>query len=204
MASSASATLEEAGDDWGVAAAGLIHATAAARAGDLATVDAMAATVLRHSDAIGYDAFRLPGLLLEAWVAERHRQWDLAEERYRSALDLADRIGFHDHAAFALSGLGALALARGATADAEQYQRQALETAEAAHATWAAAHARVQLAGLAAAAGDAVIAVRLHRQVLEWSQAERPHQARESLFIALVGSPAAAAASGLAELGQTA
>ena len=42
--------------------------------GDVETVDAMAEAVLRHSDAIGYDAFRLPGLLLEAWVTERRRQ----------------------------------------------------------------------------------------------------------------------------------
>ena len=35
----------------------------------------------------------LPGLLLEAWVAERRRQCDLAEERYRSALDIASRSG---------------------------------------------------------------------------------------------------------------
>ena len=196
MARSASSTLEEAGDDWGAAAAHLIHATAAARGGDVATVDAMAAAVLRHSDAIGYDAFRLPGLLLEAWVAERRGQSDLAEERYRSALDLAGRVGFGDHAAFALSGLGALALGKGATGGAEEYQRRALATAEGAHATWAAAHARVQLAGIAAAGGDVATAVRLYREVLEWSKVERSHQARESLFIALAGSPATAAALG--------
>ena len=93
MAQDACATLEAAGDDWGVAASSLIRATGAAHAGDVATVAAMAATVRRHSDAIEYDAFRVPGLLLEAWVAERRQDGTAAVEAYRRALELAGRVG---------------------------------------------------------------------------------------------------------------
>ena len=74
MGQAAFATLEAAGDDWGAATSGLIRAIGAARAGDIATVASMARAVRRHSDAIDYDAFRVPGLLLEAWVAERRRR----------------------------------------------------------------------------------------------------------------------------------
>ena len=200
MADDAAATLEAAGDDWGVAASSLIRATGAAHAGDVSTVAAMAEAVRRHSDAIDYDAFRVPGLLLEAWVAERRQESTAAVEAYRHALELAVRVGFGDHAAFALAGLGANALANGDLREAEELQRQAVATAEAAGAPWVAAHARVQLGRIAAASGDVDGAERLYREVLEWSQLQRPHQARESLFVALAGSPATAALRGLEEI----
>ena len=76
------------------------------------TVAAMAAAIRRHSDAIGYDAFRVPGLLLEAWVAERRQDGAAAIEGYRRALELAGRVGFGEHAAFALAGLGSIAFAK--------------------------------------------------------------------------------------------
>ena len=202
MAQDACATLGAAGDDWGAAASGLIRATGAARAADVATVATMAATVIRHSDAIDYDAFRVPGLLLEAWVAERRSDGAAAMDGYRRALELAARIGFGDHAAFALSALGSSALANGDVREAGELQRQALATAEAADATWVAGHARVQLARIAAATGDADGAESLYRRVLEWAQLQRPHQARESLFVALAGSPATAALLGLAEIAE--
>jgi predicted ATPase len=202
MAQGAAATLEAARDDWGVAASNLIRATGAARAGDVPTVAAMAAAVRHHSDAIEYDAFRVPGLLLEAWAAERRHEGAAAVEAYRRALELAARVGFGDHAAFALSELGSNALANGDLREAEELQRQALSTAEAAQATWVAAHARVQLGRIAATSGDACGAKRLYRQVIEWSQMQRPHQARESLFVALAGNPATGALLGLAELAE--
>ena len=202
MAQDACATLGAAGDDWGAAASGLIRATGAAHAADVATVATMAATVIRHSDAIDYDAFRVPGLLLEAWVAERRSDGAAAMDGYRRALELAARIGFGDHAAFALSALGSSALANGDVREAGELQRQALATAEAADATWVAGHARVQLARIAAATGDADGAESLYRRVLEWAQLQRPHQARESLFVALAGSPATAALLGLAEIAE--
>jgi predicted ATPase/DNA-binding SARP family transcriptional activator len=202
MAQDACATLEAAGDDWGAAASGLIRATSAARSADVATVAAMGAMVLRHSDAIEYDAFRVPGLLLEAWVAERQRDGAAAVDGYRRAHELGARIEFGDHAAFALSALGSSALANGGLREAEELQQQALATAEAADATWVAAHARVQLARIAAATGDADGAESLYRRVLEWAQLKRPHEARESLFLALAGSPATAALLGLAELAE--
>jgi predicted ATPase/DNA-binding SARP family transcriptional activator len=203
MARAAAATLEAVQDDWGVAASAIIRATAAARGGDVDTVVSMAAAVRRHADAIGYDAFRVPGLLLEAWAAERREDDAAALETYRAALELAGRVGFGDHAAFALAGLGAIALAGGDLDEAERLQRQAVATADAAGAPWASARARVQLARIAAAAGDAETAERLYREVIDWSQAQRPHHARESLFLALAGSPAAEARLGLAGLALT-
>jgi hypothetical protein len=192
LAGDALAEFEAGGDDWGLAASSVIGAAGAALAGDVATVAELAARALRHSDAIDYDAFRIPALLLEAWVAERRQDRPAAVERYRHALELAVRVGFGDHAAFALSGLGSNALGNGALEEAAELQRQALATAEAARAPWAAAHARVQLARVAAAAGDPVTAEQLYRNVAAWSRSERPHQARESLFLALAGDPAAA------------
>jgi tetratricopeptide (TPR) repeat protein len=200
MADDAAATLEAAEDDWGIAASSLIRATAAAQAGDVSTVAAMAETVRRHSNAIDYDAFRVPGLLLDAWVAEQRQERTAAVEAYRRALELAVRVGFGDHAAFALAGLGTNALVNGDLREAGELERQAVATAEAAGATWVAAHARVQLGRIAAASGDVDGAERLYREVLEWSQVQRPHQARESLFVALAGSPATAALQGLEEI----
>ena len=199
MARAASQTLEAAGDNWGAAANCIMRATGAAYMGDTAIAAAMAAAIARHADAIEYDAFRVPGLLVEAWVAQQQGEEAAAVDAFRRALDLAVRIGFGDHAAFALSGIGSHALGGGDLREAEELQRQALATAEAAHASWVVAHARVQLARIAAAAGDTATAERLYTQVLEWSRTERPHQARESLFLALAGSPATAAERGLAE-----
>jgi predicted ATPase/DNA-binding SARP family transcriptional activator len=200
MARSASATLEAAEDHWGVAASSIIRAAAAARDGDVATVTAMAAAIRRHSDAIGYDAFRVPGLLLEAWVAERRQDRAAAIEAYRGGLELAGRVGFGEHAAFALAGLGSIALASGDPHEAEELQRQALATAEAAQAPLAAGHAGIQLARIAAGRGDAGAAEREFGQVLERLQTQGPRQAREILFAALADDPATAALLGLAEL----
>jgi predicted ATPase/DNA-binding SARP family transcriptional activator len=199
MADDAVAAFEESGDDWGIAASSLIHAIGAAHAGDVSTVSATASVARRHSEAVGYDAFLAPVLLLEAWAAETRGE-DAATDTYRRAFELADRIGFGDHAAFALVGLGAIALANGDLRKAEELQLQALATAGVAHATLVAAQARVQLARIAAASGNADESARLYREVIAWSTMERPHQARESLFVALAGNPATAAESGLAEI----
>jgi hypothetical protein len=195
---------EGAEDSWGAAATSLIRAIGAAHAGDVSTAAAMTTAARRHADAIGYDAFRVPTFLLEAWVAQRHQDGTATADAYGRALELAGRVGFGDHAAFALVGLGSHALAEGDLRRAEELERQALETAYAAHATSIAAYARVVLAQIAAASGDGPGARQRYRQVLEWSQTERPHEARESLFLALAGDPAAAAERGLAELGETA
>jgi hypothetical protein len=190
---------ESAGDDWGVAASTLVRAQGAARAGDVATVAAMAAEVTSRSDAIDYDVFRVPAALLAAWVAEQRSVGEAAAAAYRRALELAEQAGFADHAAFALSGLGSLALAGGDLAAAEELQRQALATAETAGATWAAAHARIGLARVLAAAGDGDAAETLYRDVRAWSELHRPHRARESLFLLLAGDPATAALGALAD-----
>ena len=202
LAQAAAATLEAAGDHWGAAASSIIRATGAARAGDVATVAEMVTAIRRHSDAIAYDAFRVAGLLLEAWVAEQRGDLAAATEAYGPAVELSRRVGFDDHAAFALAGLGANALARGGLDEAEELERRAVEAAEAAHAPWVAAHACAQLGRVAAAAGDAEGAERLYREVLAWSETPRPHHARESLFVALAGSPGTAALLGLADLAE--
>jgi len=196
------ATLEAAGDDWGVAAAALILAVAAAPSGDVTTVAEMAATVHQHANPIAYEAFRVPALLLEAWASERREEPTAAAEAYTGAAELADAVGFGDHAAFALACHASLPLSRGDVPAAETLARRALATAEAAGATWAAAFARVQLARCAAATGDAATAEQLYRDVLGWSEARRPHLGRESLFVALAGNPVTRALLGLAELAE--
>ena len=203
MVQDAYATLEAAGDSWGAAASCLIRATGGARAGDVATVAEMAAAVHFHSKAVRYDAFEVPALLLDAWVAERRHERTAATDAYRRALELSGRVGFGDHAAFALSGLGSIALEDANLREAEQLQRQALATAEAGRAAWAAAHARVHLGRIAAASGDEDAAERRYREVLDWSETQQPHQARESLFLALAGSPTTAALLGLAEIAES-
>jgi tetratricopeptide (TPR) repeat protein len=122
--------------------------------------------------------------------------------RLRSCVRAARRVGFADHAAFALAALGSAALAGGDVEEAEELERRALAVAEAANAAWVAAHVRVQLGRIAAAAGDTETAGGLYREVLEWSHAQRPHGPRESLFLALAGSPAASAERALAELAR--
>ncbi|MGZ4289338.1 MAG: BTAD domain-containing putative transcriptional regulator [Gaiellaceae bacterium] len=196
----ASEAFEAAEDGWGMALSSLIGAIGAAHAGEVSGVAAMAAAAHGHSEAIGYDAFLVPALLLEGWAAERQEDRAGAGEAYGRALELARRIGFGDHAAFALTGLGTNALASGDLREAEELQRQALAAAETAEAPLVAAHARVQLARIAAASEDADGAERLYREVLEWSELQRPHQARESLFLALAGNPATAALLGLEEI----
>ncbi len=199
LAEKARAGYGAAGDHWGVAASSVVRAQGAVHAGDISTVATLTAEIVRHSEAIGYDAFEVPAMLLEAWVAERRSEPAAAEDAYRRALELAGRIGFADHATFALAQLGSIALERGDTRRAEELFRQALAMAEAASTSWLAAHARVQLARVLEAAGDADTAEMLYRTVVEWSQApRRPRQARESLFVVLADSPGAAALWGLA------
>jgi len=153
-----------------------------------------------HADAIGYDAFRVPGMLLQGWVAGRRNDHPAAEEAYGRALEGAKGAGFGDHGAFALAQLGSTALAAGDLGRAEQFLRQALAAADAARAPWVAAHARVELGRALAAAGDRATAERLYQAVREWSTLPRPHRGRETLFIALAGDPGTAALVRLAEL----
>jgi predicted ATPase/DNA-binding SARP family transcriptional activator len=198
----ARATLGAGENHWAIAAASLLGAQVAAAAGDVSTVAAMAANAHRHSEASGYDAFRVPAMLLDAWVAERRNDGDAATDAYGRALELAVRTGFVDHAAFALSGLASRALASGDLVRAEELERRALATAEGARAAWAAAHARVELGRILATAGEMDTADRLYRNVLAWSALPRQHGPRESLFLALAEDPGAAAAAGLAALGD--
>jgi tetratricopeptide (TPR) repeat protein len=162
----------------------------------------MAADAHRHAGAAGFDAFQVPAVLLEAWVAERRGDNGAAADAYQRAFTLAGDAGFADHAAFALAGLGWSAFASGDLRTAEELERRALAAAEAARSPWAAAHARVRLARVVATAGDAETAEALYREVLEWFDRPRPHGPRESLFLALAEDPGAAARAGLDDLGQ--
>ena len=65
LAEKAHARLQATGDDWSIAAVSLLRAQVAAPAGDVSTVAAMAAQAYRHADAIGFDAFQVPAMLLE-------------------------------------------------------------------------------------------------------------------------------------------
>ena len=194
LAERARAAFEAHGDRWGVAAAVLVGATGAARAGDDAAVAALTADFARHAEAIGYTAFQVPAALLEAWVAERLDEPERAVDAYRRALELSERVGFPDHASFALAGLGSIAYSTRDLRRAEELTRRALEVAEAASESWLAAHARVRLARVLEAHGDPDTAESLYRSVLDWSEKPWPHRARESLFVALAGDPADAAA----------
>ena len=78
-----------AGDHWGVAASSLVRAQGAVHAGDISTVATMTAEILRHSEAIGYDAFVVPAMLLKACVAERRNDPGAAEDAYRRGHELA-------------------------------------------------------------------------------------------------------------------
>jgi predicted ATPase/DNA-binding SARP family transcriptional activator len=200
LAEDACAAAHAGGTDWDIALASLLRAMGAARVGDLSTVAAMAAQVYDRSDAIGFIAFQAPARLLQAWVADRMGDAEASGEAYGRALELATEAGFGDHAALALAGLGANALAAKDLRHAEELFRRSLATAEAARTPWVAAHARANLGRVLAAAGDTETAERLYQNVLEWSRTPRPRQARESLNVVLAGSPAAIALLGLAEL----
>ena len=189
-----------AGDDWGRALSSLIRAGVASAAGDVSTAAAMTEAGLQRSEAIGYLAFQPAALLFEAWVAEKRHDRRAAAEAYRRAFDVSVRAGFPDHASFALSGLGSVALAGGDQREAEELFRRALAGVVEERSSWTAAHARVRLADVLAAGGDGETAERLYRIVVEWSERDRPHHSRETQFLAIAGSPAEAALLGLAKL----
>ncbi|HZQ64889.1 MAG TPA: BTAD domain-containing putative transcriptional regulator [Gaiellaceae bacterium] len=200
VADEARVGFEAVGDEWGTSAACVIRAMIAAGAGDVATVEKLVPEILGHAEAIGFDAFHAPALLLGAWAAERRDDGAGAGEAYRTALEVSTRVGFADHAAFALAGLGANVLASGDLRQAEELERQALAAAEGASSPYVAAVARLELGRVLAAAGDAETAERLYRSVLRWSETPRAHNARESLFVVLAGSLEEAARAALSQL----
>src|SRR6266511_2628250 len=80
LAEQARATLEGGRDHWAFTVASLLRAHIAAAVGDASTVAAMAADAHRHAEAIGFDAFRIPAMLLDAWVAEGRNDGDAATD----------------------------------------------------------------------------------------------------------------------------
>ena len=200
LAEEAREAAEGAGDHWAAAVAGIVAAERAAVVGDVASVAALAASVVQHSEAIDYLLTLLPATLLQAWAAERQGQNESAVDVYRRAIELSNQAGLTDHTAFALARLGGVALARGDLRQAEDLCRRALAAADAELSPWTAAYVRVQLGRVLAAAGAADTAARLYRNALESSERPQPHRARESLQLMLAGSPHKAALLGLAEL----
>jgi predicted ATPase/DNA-binding SARP family transcriptional activator len=196
----AEASAAAVGDGWSEAAASLVRAQVAAHADDAAAVAALTAETRRRAEQLGYDAFVVPAILLEAWVAERTHQRDAAEAAYRAAAEVAARVEFRDHVAFALTRVAAAAFARGDLREAQELVMRAAAAAGPDPDSWAAADARVQLAALRAAAGDADGAAALYRGVLDWDLRPRAHLQRESLFVVLGGDPAGSARAGLAAL----
>jgi predicted ATPase/DNA-binding SARP family transcriptional activator len=198
LAEEAGRAFDDLGDRWGAAASALTGALGALGRGDIPTATALCADAVRLYD--DYDVLAVPAALVEATLAERRGDAEAAAAAYRRALERSDRAGFADHASFALTGLGSIALARGSLAEAEAQFRRAIAVAEAASASWAVAHARAKLAHVLKAVDDAEAAAILYRDVIAWSEEQRRHETREALFIALAGSPAPAALLGLAEI----
>ncbi len=198
LAQEARRTFDELGDQWGAASSALTGALGALGRGDIPSAAALTADAVRLYD--DYDVLAVPAALVEATLAERGGDAEAATAAYRRALDRSERAGFADHASFALTGLGSVALATGNLGEAEAQFRRALAVADAASASWVAAHARAGLAHVLEAVDNAEAAATLYRDVIAWSEEHRRHQAREALFIALAGSPATAALLGLANI----
>ena len=165
-------------------------AIGAAAAGDVDGVAAATAVVSSHAAAIGYEAFMVPAALLEAWLAERRGDGDgdVSEHAYRHALELSERVGFADHASFALAGLGSTAYARGDLDEAAAFLRRALAVAEDASLSWLAALARARLARVLEASGDVEAAQTLSRSASVAGPVS--HHGREALFVALADDAA--------------
>jgi predicted ATPase/DNA-binding SARP family transcriptional activator len=200
LAADARRGFEQLGDRWGEASSAVTAALGALGLGDIDTAAALTAdAVLLNAD---YEIGAIPAALLEGSLAERRRESETATGAYSRALDLSRRAGFAEHASFALTGLGSVALANGNLDDAEAHCRRALAVAEAASASWLAANAKASLAQALEAGGDAEAAESLYRAVVCWSEEPRSHLAREALFVALAGSPATRALLGLAELAE--
>ena len=192
----------DAGDDWGVSASNLVQGIGAAAAGDAATVAAVLADIVTYAEAIAYDAFLAPAVLLEAWLARQRGDRTREVEAYRRAIDLGREAGLANHGAFALAQLGAGERADGDPRAAAELLRQAIAAAEDAGSPWVVAYARGELGRALAALGDADAAEQLFRHSLEWCEASRVRTARESLFLAIAGNPATPALLGLADLAE--
>jgi hypothetical protein len=172
-----------AGDHWGVAASSLVRAQGAVHAGDISTVATMTAEILRHSEAIWYDAFVVPAMLLEACVAERRNDPGAAEDAYRRALELAG--------ASALPTTSPSPWSDSARTRSCARTRAKPRSSVGGRWPWPRRPRRRASPRMRACSspGDADIAETLYGSVVEWSQTPRPRQVRELLFVVLAGSP---------------
>jgi tetratricopeptide (TPR) repeat protein len=202
LADEARRTFDELGDRWGAGSSAVTGALGALAGGDITRATALISEAVRLND--DYDVFAIPAALLEAWLAERLGDTEVAAAAYRRALERSERVGFTEHASFALTGLGEIAFAKGDLGEAEAQYRRALALADAASASWLVAHARAKLAHVVEASGDSEAAATLYHDVIARFEEPRRHDAREALFLTLAGSPVTAAELGLAKLGETA
>ena len=201
LADEARASYRRAGDHWGVAASSLRPGPGCRpKQGQVSTVATMAAEILRNSEPVGYSAFEVPAMLLEAWVAERRNEPGAPENAYRRALALATRMASPTtfpspwpNSARTRSLAGTRTRPRSCVGGRWPWPRRRRRHGPP-------RMPRVQLAHVQERAGDTDTAETLYNRVVEWSQTARPRQVRESLFVGLAGSPGAAALHGLARL----
>ena len=125
--------IRRAGRPTGAAASSaLTGALGALARGDLPTATALTADSRSPSRRLRLVA--VPAALLEAALAERRGDTEAAAAAYRRALERSERAGFADHASFALTGLGSIALATAISREAERVPAAGPGRAEAAHA----------------------------------------------------------------------
>jgi hypothetical protein len=124
---------------------------------------------LQAAEEIADEPFRVAGLLLDAWVAERREEFAQAVSDYRDVLAVACR--------------------------ASAARESCPDAANTARTLWSSAHARAELADARRALGQTETARALHDRLVDWSRETRPQQPRETYLAALAGSPAAAALS---------
>ena len=132
--------VEAAGDDWGVAASGLIRAIGCGASRRRRNGRGDGGGDRPHSDAIDYDAFRVPALLLEAWVAERRQDGAAAARLTAARSTCADASGSATTRRSPSRGSASNALANGDLREAEELPAAGARAAEAAEASWVAAH----------------------------------------------------------------
>lgn len=155
LAEDADARLRELGDHWA--------------AGVRTRLDEHAVEALEKAEEIAHQPFRLAGLLLDAWVAERRGECARAVSEYSAALALAyESSGAHE---------------------------SSLVAARTARALWSSPDARAELIGARRTLGDTETARALHARLVDWATQARPQQPRETFLAALDGSPAATALS---------
>ncbi len=158
-------------DRWYTAAALATRAMLSVGRGDVASMRADAAESLELFDGLGDPWGRLEATSVLSQHAEITGDYAAAADRLRAGLRLAEELGMWPEASFRLSGLGRIALLRGALVEAHDLHDRALCTA-ARHASKSAEEfAEVGLGLVARARGDLDAAEAHLRAPLGWLRA---------------------------------